>query len=90
MKQESLSKQAEQFRKGADMAQEKIQVTIKTEFIKLDSLLKFAGLCDTGGFAKELVQQGAVSVNGEVCTMRGKKIRSGDVVSVDKFVVEVQ
>ena len=72
------------------MAQEKIQVTIKTELIKLDSLLKFAGLCDTGGFAKELVQQGAVSVNGEVCTMRGKKIRSGDVVSVDKFVVEVQ
>ncbi len=73
-----------------DMAQEKIQVTIKTEFIKLDSLLKFAGLCDTGGFAKELVQQGAVSVNGEVCTMRGKKIRPGDVISVDKFVVEVQ
>lgn len=72
------------------MAQEKITVTIKTEFIKLDSLLKFAGLCDTGGFAKELVQQGAVSVNGEVCTMRGKKIRSGDVVSVDKFIVEVQ
>ncbi len=72
------------------MAQEKITVTIKTEFIKLDSLLKFAGLCDTGGFAKELVQQGAVSVNGEVCTMRGKKIRSGDVVSVDRFVVEVQ
>lgn len=73
-----------------NMAKETIQVTIKTEFIKLDSLLKFAGLCDTGGFAKELVQQGAVSVNGEVCTMRGKKIRSGDVVSVDKFVVEVQ
>lgn len=72
------------------MAQEKISVTIKTEFIKLDSLLKFAGLCDTGGFAKELVQQGAVSVNGEVCTMRGKKIRSGDIVSVDRFVVEVQ
>lgn len=72
------------------MAQEKIQVKITTEFIKLDSLLKFAGLCDTGGFAKELVQQGAVSVNGEVCTMRGKKIRSGDVVSVDKFIVEVQ
>ena len=60
------------------MAQEKIEVRITTEFIKLDSLLKFAGLCDTGGFAKELVQQGAVSVNGEVCTMRGKKLRSGD------------
>lgn len=72
------------------MAQEKIEVKIKTEFIKLDSLLKFAGLCDTGGFAKELVQQGAVSVNGEVCTMRGKKIRPGDRVCVDKFVVEVQ
>ena len=72
------------------MAKETIQIKITTEFIKLDSLLKFAGLCDTGGFAKELVQQGAVSVNGEVCTMRGKKIRSGDVVSVDKFVVEVQ
>lgn len=72
------------------MSQEIVQVKITTEFIKLDSLLKFAGLCDTGGFAKELVQQGAVSVNGEVCTMRGKKIRPGDRVSVDKFIVEVQ
>ena len=52
-------------------------------------LLKFAGLCDTGGFAKELVQQGAVKVNGEVCTMRGKKIRPGDTVAVDKFTVQV-
>ena len=72
------------------MSQEVIQVQITTEFIKLDSLLKFAGLCDTGGFAKELVQQGAGSVNGEVCTMRGKKIRPGDRVSVDKCIVEVQ
>ena len=69
---------------------ERETVTIKTEFIKLDSLLKFAGLCDTGGFAKELVQQGQVKVNGEVCTMRGKKIRPGDVVEVDKFQVEVK
>lgn len=69
--------------------QEHISVSIHTEFIKLDSLLKFAGLCDTGGFAKELVQQGAVKVNGEVCTMRGKKIRPGDTVSVDKFTVQV-
>lgn len=52
---------------------EQLSVTIQTDYIKLDSLLKFAGLCDTGGFAKELIQQGAVSVNGEVCTMRGKK-----------------
>ena len=56
------------------------KVLITTEFIKLDSFLKYAGLTDTGGFAKELIQQGAVSVNGEVCTMRGKKIRPGDVV----------
>ena len=59
------------------------KVKIKTEFIKLDQLLKFAGLCDTGGFAKELIQQGAVKVNGEVCTMRGKKLRPGDVVEVE-------
>lgn len=68
---------------------ETITVSIHTEFIKLDSLLKFAGLCDTGGFAKELVQQGAVRVNGEVCTMRGKKIRTGDAVTVDKYTVRV-
>ena len=68
---------------------ETITVSIHTEFIKLDSLLKFAGLCDTGGFAKELVQQGAVRVTGEVCTMRGKKIRPGDAVTVDKYTVRV-
>ena len=68
---------------------ETITVSIHTEFIKLDSLLKFAGLCDTGGFAKELVQQGAVRVNGEVCTMRGKKLRPGDAVTVDKYTVRV-
>ncbi len=66
------------------------KVKIRTEFIKLDQLLKFAGLCDTGGFAKELVQQGAVKVNGEICTMRGKKIRPGDVVEVDQYRVEVE
>ncbi|MBP0973679.1 MAG: RNA-binding S4 domain-containing protein [Oscillospiraceae bacterium] len=66
------------------------KVKIRTEFIKLDQLLKFAGLCDTGGFAKELVQQGAVRVNGEVCTMRGKKIRPGDVIEVDQYRVEVE
>ena len=71
------------------MNQETMEVTIQTEYIKLDSLLKFAGLCDTGGFAKELVQQGAVRVNGEVCTMRGKKIRPGDTVEVDRFLVHV-
>ncbi len=51
------------------------KILIHTEFIKLDALLKYAGLCETGGEAKELVQGGAVKVNGEVCTMRGKKCR---------------
>ncbi len=58
------------------------QITIKTEFIKLDSLLKFAGLVYTGGEAKELIADGQVLVNGEVCTMRGKKIRPGDTVTL--------
>ena len=56
------------------------KVLITTEFIKLDSFLKYAGLTDTGGQAKEMVLEGMVKVNGEVCTMRGKKIRPGDVV----------
>ena len=68
---------------------ETITVSIHTEFIKLDSLLKFAGLCDTGGFAKELVQQGAVRVTGEDSKNRGKKIRPGDAVTVDKYTVRV-
>ena len=46
------------------------KILIHTEFIKLDSLLKYVGLCETGGEAKELVQGGAVKVNGEVCTHR--------------------
>lgn len=53
---------------------------INTEFIKLEGLLKFAGLAQTGGEAKELIQGGAVSVNGEVCTQRGRKLRPGDLV----------
>lgn len=72
------------------MPKESVQVKIKTEFIKLDSLLKYAGLTETGGEAKEIVQQGLVSVNGEVCTMRGKKIRSGDKVSVENYEVTVE
>ena len=55
-------------------------ITITTEYIKLDSFLKLAGLCGTGGEAKMLVLQGDVLVNGEVCTMRGKKLRPGDTV----------
>ena len=59
------------------------KIRINTDFIKLDALLKFAGLCETGGEAKELIQGGAVKVNGEVCTQRGKKIRPGDDVEAE-------
>jgi ribosome-associated protein len=58
-------------------------IQIHTPFIKLDSLLKFAGWCETGGEAKEAVQAGRVSYNGAVCTMRGKKCVPGDVVEMD-------
>ena len=58
-------------------------ITITTEFIKLQDLLKFANLVETGGEAKELIQGGEVQVNGETYTMRGKKIRPGDVVAFD-------
>ena len=54
------------------------EISIKEEYIKLDSLLKLAGCVGTGGEAKIVVQEGMVTVNGEVCTMRGKQLRSGD------------
>ena len=60
-----------------------MNIKITTEFIKLDSLLKLAGLVYTGGEAKTLIQQGNVTLNGAVCTERGKKIRSGDTVCFD-------
>lgn len=59
------------------------EVKISTEFIKLDALLKFAGVLPTGGAAKEAVAAGEVQVNGEVCLQRGKKCRAGDVVELD-------
>ena len=62
---------------------EKATVQIRTEFIKLQDLLKFAGAEETGGDAKLIIQEGRVSVNGEVCTMRGKKMRSGDRAVID-------
>lgn len=64
-------------------------IKIKEEYIRLDNLMKFSGLCDTGGRAKYLIQNGEVKLNGEVCTMRGKKIRSGDRVEYQGRTVEV-
>ena len=64
-------------------------VEIKTEFIKLDSLLKFAALVGTGGEAKYVISEGMVSVNGEPCQMRGKKLVPGDRVKFENFELEV-
>ncbi len=55
-------------------------IKIETEFIKLDALLKYSGLCYTGGEAKAAIQMSFVRVNGNICSERGKKIRPGDVV----------
>ena len=65
------------------------KILINTEFIKLDSLLKFAALVGTGGEAKYVIGEGMVKVNGEVCTMRGKKIYPGDKVEFERFSLEV-
>ena len=67
---------------------ETIQIT--SEFIKLDALLKFAALVGTGGEAKMVIADGMITVNGEVCTMRGKKIRPGDVVSFADAEIRVE
>ena len=58
------------------------EVIITTEFIRLDSFLKFKGIAMTGGEAKQFIQDGIVKVNNEVYTARGKKIRNGDTVSI--------
>ena len=70
------------------MAQKTVSIT--TEFIKLESLLKLANLVGTGGEAKMLIQDGQASVNGEVCTMRGKKLRPGDTVQFQGQEILVQ
>lgn len=57
-------------------------ISIQTEYIRLDALLKLCGVADTGGMAKVMIQSGEVFVNGAVCEMRGKKLRDGDTVTV--------
>lgn len=59
------------------------EIKISTEYIKLDQLLKFSGVAENGADAKDMILSEIVSVNGEVCVMRGKKIRSGDEVIVE-------
>ncbi|MGX8700880.1 RNA-binding S4 domain-containing protein [Caproiciproducens sp.] len=65
------------------------KIVIDTEFIRLDALLKLGGAVDTGGRAKFIVQSGEVKVNGEICTMRGKKMRSGDRAEYNDVTYEV-
>ena len=61
--------------------EQEIPVVIDTEFIKLESAMKFANAIPSGGLAKAVIQDGLVTVNGEICTMRGKKLYPGDVFS---------
>ena len=60
-----------------------IPVVIGTEFIKLESAMKLANIIPSGGTAKLVIQDGLVQVNGEVCTMRGKKLYPGDQFSYE-------
>ena len=70
------------------------KVKIKTEFIKLDQLLKFSGIAESGSDAKDMIIDEIVSVNGEICTMRGKKIRPGDEIILnfedEKYKISVE
>ncbi len=66
-----------------------ISVEITTEYIKLESFLKLANAVESGGMAKNVIQDGLVKVNGETCTMRGKKLRAGDTVSFEGDVYRV-
>lgn len=61
---------------------QKETVKINTDFIKLDAFLKFKGIAETGGQAKQFIQDGIVKVNNEICTARGRKIKKGDTVTV--------
>ncbi|EOC99435.1 S4 domain-containing protein YaaA [Caldisalinibacter kiritimatiensis] len=67
------------------------EVSIDTEYIKLDQFLKYVNIVGSGGQAKLLIQDGQIKVNGEVTLQRGKKIKSGDKVEVsngDIYVVK--
>ncbi|MBQ7625002.1 MAG: RNA-binding S4 domain-containing protein [Clostridia bacterium] len=67
-----------------------MDVFITTDFIKLDSLLKLADVCSSGGEAKTLITEGLVKVNGEVCLMRGKKLYENDTAEVSGKTLKVK
>ena len=66
-----------------------VHVAISTEFIKLQDAMKFANIVYSGGEAKTLIQEGEVKVNGEVCTMRGKKLYNGDKFEFDGTLYQI-
>ena len=65
------------------------EFVLEAEFIRLDDLLKLTGCVQTGGMAKVLIQSGGVTMDGEVCTMRGKKLRGGEVIAVPDIGEEI-
>ena len=65
------------------------KISITTDFIKLDAFLKFANAVPSGGAAKDIVLDGKVKVNGEVCLQRGKKLVPGDGVEISGKIFEV-
>ena len=69
---------------------EQQEFILKAEYIRLDDLLKNVSVVNTGGHAKIVIQNGEVKVNGEVCTMRGKKLRSGDTVEYERVIYNVK
>ncbi|MBQ9375017.1 MAG: RNA-binding S4 domain-containing protein [Ruminococcus sp.] len=71
------------------MEYKQLNVSIKTEYIKLDSLLKFAGIVETGGIGKEIIAEERIKYNGEICTQRGKKVYKGDRVQIDEIKTEI-
>ena len=60
-------------------------IEINTEYIKLDQLLKFSGIVESGAMAKQIILEGSVKVNDEVCLQRGKKIRPGNVIHIEDY-----
>ena len=66
------------------------KIRIETEFIRLDALVKLTGMVDTGGQAKAAIPDGLVRVNGEVCLMRGKKLRPGDTAELNGRTFQVE
>lgn len=68
----------------------KLTFTLESEYIRLDDLLKLTGCVETGGQAKVLIQSGGVLLDGEVCLMRGKKLRGGETITVAESGEEIR